>query len=183
MSAAAVYVWAKAGVLVPTSSSASRASRAGISLHDILSFEDYEHGLEVFDAKTWWYPARTPGADGGSGDASRDARPARTERRLAEDGGLRHGLLLGRREDVLADARRRQHERRICRRRDAQPDLRRSVLRRYRTCRSGARVLRSVAHQLRRNPEGVLGRARPHAGHASGQRRRDAVPLDALLLR
>ena len=55
--------------------------------------------------------------------APRHRRTARAARRVARAGHVRHGLLLGRRADVLADARRRQHQRRLCRRRDAEPDL------------------------------------------------------------
>ena len=63
---------------------------------------------------------------------------------------VRHGMFLGRREDVLEDAGRRQHECRLRRRFDAKPDLRGSLLGRHRAHRSRPRVLRSDARELRR---------------------------------
>ena len=97
--------------------------------------------------------------------------------------GLRHGLLLGRGEEVLAAARRLQHRGRLRGRADAEPDLPRSLHRHDRPQRSRARRVRSEGDQLRRSAEGVLGEPRSDAGHAAGQRRRHAVPLRHLLRR
>ena len=63
------------------------------------------------------------------------------------------------------------------------PDLRRDVLRSHRSHRGRARRLRPGPHELRGAAAHLLGGSRPHAGHASGQRRRHAVPLGDLLAR
>ena len=65
----------------------------------------------------------------------------------------------------------------------AEPDLPGSLQRNDRALRGGARGVRSEADFVRRPPEGVLGEPQPHAGHASGKRRRHAVSLRDLLLR
>ena len=74
------------------------------------------------------------------------------------------------------------HGRRLCRRLDAEPDLRGGVQRPHRPYRGGAGGLRSEGDQLRGPVEAVLGEPRPDPGDAPGQRRRDPVPLGDLHL-
>ena len=63
------------------------------------------------------------------------------------------------------------------RRLHAEPLLRRGVQRPHRPHRSGARRVSTRDHEPRRDAAHLLGGPRPHAGHATGQRRRHAVPL------
>src|SRR3984893_10735574 len=65
----------------------------------------------------------------------------------------------------------------------AEPQVGRSVRGPHRPQRGGAGGVRSEEGFLRRAVEGVLGDARPDPGHASGQRRGDAIPLGHLRLR
>ncbi len=97
-----------------------------------------------------------------------------------EQADLRDGLLLGRGAEVLVPPWC-VHDRRRLRGRDhAQPDVQRGLQREDRPRRSGPRCLRPGCDQLRRAARGLLRGARPDAGHATGQRRRDAVPLGHL---
>ena len=64
-----------------------------------------------------------------------------------------------------------------------EPHLRRGVQRPHRSQRGRARRVRSRAGELRDAAARVLGEPRPDAGHASGQRRRHAVPLGHLHVR
>ena len=75
------------------------------------------------------------------------------------------------------------HGRRLRRRLHAEPDLSRGLLGPDRARRSRARGFDPDAGLLRAAAEGVLGAPRPDAGHAPGQRRRDAVPVGDLLRR
>ena len=81
-------------------------------------------------------------------------------------------------------ARRRVHDRgRLRRRLHAEPHVRRGVLGSHRPHRGRARRVRSEADVVRRHAARLLGEPRPDAGHAAGQRRRDAVPLEHLHVR
>ena len=95
-------------------------------------------------------------------------------------GRVRHGLLLGRGAQVLADRRRVHDRRRLRRRLHAQPDLRGGVLGTHRAHRGGARRVRSGPGLLRAAAGGLLRGPRPDAGDAPGQRRRDPVPVGDL---
>ena len=96
----------------------------------------------------------------------------------ARDRDLRHGLLLGRRAQVLGARRRHLHHRGgLCRRPHAEPDLRGGLLGPHRPQRGGAGGLRPEEDLLREAAEDLLGEPRPDPGHAPGQRRRHAVPL------
>ena len=75
-----------------------------------------------------------------------------------------------------------RHRGRLCRRRDAEPDLRGSLLGAHRPQRSGAGGLRSEKDFLREPAQDFLGKPRPDAKHAPGQRRRHAVSLRHLRL-
>ena len=66
---------------------------------------------------------------------------------------------------------------RLCRRPDAEPDLRGGVLRPHRPQRGGAGGVRPEEDLLREAAEDLLGEPRPDPGHAPGQRRRHPVPL------
>ena len=96
----------------------------------------------------------------------------RAERALS--GGLAKGhvrarLLLGRREKFLGIGRWRLCNRgRLCRRADAESDLRGSLLGPHRPQRSRVGRLRSEEDFLRDLAQDFLGRPRPDAGHASG---------------
>ena len=94
--------------------------------------------------------------------------------------GLRHGLLLGRREGVLVHPGRLGHGRRLPGRHHAQPDLPGVVHRQDRPCRGRSRGLRPVDRLVRAAAEDVLGVARPDAGLPAGQRRRHGVPVGDL---
>ena len=93
---------------------------------------------------------------------------------------VRPRVLLGRRAQVLEDARRLHDRGRLCRRLDAEPDISGSVLGADRARRGRARRLRSGGRVVRRSAEGVLGEPRPDAGDAAGQRRRHAVSIGDL---
>ena len=121
-------------------------------------------------------PIVVPGDALRARDAARPALPrgSRADRR-------RHGLLLGRRADVLAGAGRVHDGGRLRGRAHAEPDVRGGLLRANRPRGGRPRGLRPVADELRRDAPHLLGGPRPHPGHAAGQRRRDAVPLRDLL--
>ena len=98
--------------------------------------------------------------------------------RRARHGDVRARLFLGRRAQVLGARRRRLcHRGRLCRRPDAEPDLRGSLQRPHRPQRSRARGLRPEEDLLRAPAQDVLGKPRPDPGHAPGQRRRHPIPL------
>ena len=69
------------------------------------------------------------------------------------------------------------HRGRLCRRPDAEPDLRGSLQRPHRAQRSRARGLRPEEDFLRAPAQDVLGKPRPDPRHAPGQRRRHPIPL------
>ena len=99
-------------------------------------------------------------------------------------GAVRPGLLLGRRAQVLDDGRRATARGRLCGRPHAEPDVRGSVhAATPGTTRSCASSTTRGQVIVRGTAAGVLGIARPDAGHAPGQRRRHAVPLGHLRLR
>ena len=97
------------------------------------------------------------------------------------DGGVRHGLLLGRRADLLAGARRLHHRGRLRGRVSRRTRPTRRCARADRPRRGRARRLRHRRDELRGDAEAVLGGPRPDPGHAPGQRRRQPVPLGDLL--
>ena len=95
-------------------------------------------------------------------------------------GGLRDGLLLGRRARVLAGPRHLHDRGRLRRRVHAEPDLRGGLLGLDRPRRGRARRVRPGGDLLRGDAAPVLGEPRPDPGHAPGQRRRHPVPLGDL---
>ena len=93
------------------------------------------------------------------------------------------GCFWGAETQVLGAGRRHLcHRRRLCRRRDAQSDLRGSLLGPHRPQRGGAGGLRPEEDFLRDAAQDLLGKPRPDARHAPGQRRRHAVSLRHLHL-
>ena len=136
---------------------------------------------ETGDAVEGQGASRPDRAHAGAGRAFRESSSADgAVSRGARDGHVRAGLLLGRRAQVLGGAGRVHDGGRLRRRLHAQSHVRRGVLRPHRPQRGRAGGLRSQANQLRGHPEDLLGEPRPDPGHASGQRRRHAVPLGDL---
>ena len=97
-----------------------------------------------------------------------------------EVGGLRPGVFLGRRAQVLAGERRLLDGRRLRRRVHAEPDIRRGLLGPDRPHRSCAGGLRSEDRTVRAVAAGLLGEPRPDAGHAAGRGHGHPVPVGDL---
>jgi hypothetical protein len=95
---------------------------------------------------------------------------------------VRHGLLLGRREEVLAGAGRVHDGGRLCRRPHAEPALRGGLQRAHRH-NEVVRVVFDPRSRAMPRCCDLLGEPRPDPGHAPGQRRRHAVPLGDLRAR
>ena len=94
---------------------------------------------------------------------------------------LGHGVLLGGRAPLLAAPRRVHHGGGLRRRQHSERDVPRGLQRAHGPRRGRPRSVPPGRAAARRAPAHVLGGARPHAGHAPGQRRRHAVPVGDLL--
>ncbi|MEQ9319915.1 MAG: peptide-methionine (S)-S-oxide reductase [Polyangiaceae bacterium] len=110
-----------------------------------------------------------------SGRAHRGAERALRERQRPEgavgrhgDRRRRHGLLLGRRAQVLAGRRRARHRRRLPGRLHRQPHLRRGVQRPHRPHRGRSRRLRSHQDHPRGDARPLLGEHDPTQGMRQG---------------
>ena len=93
----------------------------------------------------------------------------------------RHGLLLGRRADLLEAARRRDDRGRLHGWLHPEPDLRGDLHRAHRPRRDRARGVRPHGHLPRAAAQGVLGEPRPHHAQPAGQRHRHGLPVGDLL--
>ncbi|CAA9488005.1 MAG: Peptide-methionine (S)-S-oxide reductase MsrA, partial [uncultured Solirubrobacterales bacterium] len=97
------------------------------------------------------------------------------------EGRFRGRLLLAGRGDLPARPGGQRHPGRLPGRRDAEPDLRRCLLRSHRPRRDARGRLRSRAGELRAAARALLGGPRPHPAQPSGAGRRHSVPLGHLL--
>src|SRR5258705_4702336 len=134
-------------------------------------------------------PTAGPGSPGARRDDAgpsplfrQGPRPPPAVSRRPRAGGVRHGLLLGRRTEVLAGAGRLFDGGRLRRRLYAECDLSRGVQRDDWAHRGRARRVRPKGHVVRRDAENLLGKPRPDTGDAPGERRRHAVPFGDLHL-
>src|SRR5258705_5772994 len=121
--------------------------------------------------------------DAGPRPPFRQRSPALTAvSRRPRAGGVRHGLLLGRRTEVLAGAGCLFDGGRLRGRLYVECDLSRGVQRDDWAHRGRARRVRPKSHVVRRDAENLLGKPRPDTRDAPGERRRHAVPFGDLHL-
>ena len=120
-------------------------------------------------ARTGRGPARPQRADPDRRDPFRQSPPAEGSlSRGTRAGALRPRLLLGRGEGLLEARRRLRHRGRLCRRRDAEPDLSGGLQRHDRPQRGRAGRLRSEEDQLRRVLRAFLEAHDPTQGMRQG---------------